>query len=386
MQRYNKAISIVLYGACFFSCFSQLPYFVTSGKTQMVCFPLWILAVVLLFMNCHFRINKNILMLFAPASTFFTLIMLYSLFNPSTKYWDSSLLYSFVISLFIFLVGTMGSNYCDNETLNKIYLSYISGTFIVSVAIFIDYFGFSYDLSSSMYGYASKNSFAQIILTAIVLLAVHIKPNKRIWLIVKWFVIAFEVFLMMYLRSRATIVGFIAIVMILTVSRNTHRALKYVVVGSGVVLIILLMTNNTFNTIVFNNILFAGRDANNLDALTSGRVTILTQFPELIEGHWIMGLGSIYYECFPLSAILQFGLFAGGILIIIANIPLFFSFRNTRLSQHWYMLMLIAVGYFIDSLFEGLTPFGAGIKCYFMWFMFGLLIARNEREMTEGIE
>ena len=54
----------------------------------------------------------------------------------------------------------------------------------------------------------------------------------------------------------------------------------------------------------------------------------------------------------------------------------------SRTSENWYILMVIAIGYLVDGIFEGLTPFGAGIKCYFMWFLFGLLIAR--RNYVEG--
>lgn len=56
------------------------------------------------------------------------------------------------------------------------------------------------------------------------------------------------------------------------------------------------MNENLFDMFV-GNIMFAGRNASSLDSLTSGRVSIVSEFPALIEGHWLTGIGSLYFEC-----------------------------------------------------------------------------------------
>lgn len=286
--------------------------------------------------------------------------------------------------MFIFLVGNMGGKYASDEVIEKICLSYIIGTVIVSVSVFIQYFGFGYDMSSSIYAYQSKNSFAQIVFTAIILLMIKFKPQRKIHTIIKWGLIAFEILLMAYLRSRATLVSFLVAVVILVLSRNTRKSLKALVTIACIALIFLMLTNEPINEVIFNDILFAGRDSSNLDELTSGRVTILQNFPELISGNWLFGIGSRYFECFYLSAILQFGLIGGIILIIISFVPAYYGVLLSRTSENWYILMVIAVGYLVDGIFEGLTPFGAGIKCYFMWFLFGLLISRSNHRNTKN--
>ena len=172
---------------------------------------------------------------------------------------------------------------------------------------------------------SSKNSFAQIVFTAIILLMVKFKPQKRMHTFIKWGLVAFEILLMVYLRSRATLVSFLVAVVIFVLSRNTRKSLKAIVTIACIALIFLMLTNETVSDTIFNNILFAGRDASNLDELTSGRVSILQNFPELISGNWLFGIGSRYFECFYLSAILQFGIVAGIVLIIISFIPAYYG-------------------------------------------------------------
>lgn len=384
MIQKNKLIEILLYGACLFSCLSQLPFFISGGMTQTVSFPLWIIAFLMLFLNSGWKIDRSILKLTIPSCFFVFFVLIASLFNSNASHMSSSLFYSFLISMFIFLVGNMGGKYASDEVIEKICLSYIVGTVIVSVSVFIQYFGFGYDMSSSIYAYQSKNSFAQIVFTAIILLMIKFKPQRKIHTIIKWGLIAFEILLMGYLRSRATLVSFLVAVVILVLSRNTRKSLKALVTIACIALIFLMLTNESINEVIFNDILFAGRDSSNLDELTSGRVTILQNFPELISGNWLFGIGSRYFECFYLSAILQFGLIGGIILIIISFVPAYYGVLLSRTSENWYILMVIAVGYLVDGIFEGLTPFGAGIKCYFMWFLFGLLISRSNHRNTKN--
>lgn len=377
MEKERKLVNIILYGACFFSCLSQLPIFVTGGMTQVVSFPLWIIAFLILFLKSGWKIDRSIIKLAVPSIIFVFLVLLASLLNNDFSYTSSSLFYSFLISVFIFFVGNMGGRYASDKVIEKIYFFYIAGTIIVSFNVFVQYFGFGYDMTSRVYAYQSKNSFAQIVFTAIILLMVKFKPKRRIQAIFKWGLVAFEILLMVYLRSRATLVSFLVVIAILVLSKNTRKSLKMLVVITCIALIFLMLSNDTLCDKIINNILFAGRDSSNLDDLTSGRVTILQNFPELISGNWLFGIGSMYFECFYLSAILQFGIVAGIVLIIISLVPAYYGVVLSRTSENWYILMLIAVGYLVDGIFEGITPFGAGIKCYFMWFLFGLLISRR---------
>ena len=143
-------------------------------------------------------------------------------------------------------------------------------------------------------------------------------------------------------------------------------------------LTLLTFFSESFFEILVNNILFAGRTAINLNNLTSGRVSILSSFPEKISGHWLLGIGSTYYECFPLSCILQFGVIAGNLVILVAYSPLLFCIKLDRREPIAAIFLMVSIGYIINSLFEGLAPVGPGVKCYYLWLMFGILMSKNQ--------
>lgn len=373
----NHLIEILLCGACLLSCLSQLPNFVVNGMTRTVSFPLWIISFFILIMNSQLKIDRNILKLAIPSGLFVLLVLMASFCKTDVSYLSSSLFYSFLISMFIFWIGNMGGKYISDKVIEKICLCYVIGTLVVSLFVFKQYFGFGYDLSSRIYGYASKNSFAQIVFTSIIILMVKFNTERKILFFIKWAIVAFEFILMAYLRSRATLVSFLISMVVLVFSKNTRKNLKVLVILGCIVLIFFILTDKLVKEMIVNNILFAGRESTNLDQLSSGRISIIQKFPELIKDNVLWGIGSEYFECFYLSAILQFGILAGAVLIIISMIPAYYSVHYACNSENWYILMLISVGYLVDGLFEGITPFGAGIKCFFMWFLFGILISNR---------
>ena len=377
MKTNIKLLEVMLFGACLLSCLSQLPFFVSTGMTQMVSFPFWVIAFLFLFLNSRGKISKSSLCLIIPAFIFISFILLAYIFNSSSTYFSSSLFYSYVISMFIFLIGNMAGKYTSEKMIKSIYWAYIVGTAIVSVSIFVQYFGFGYDLSSRIYAYGSKNSFAQIVFTAVVLLVISVKPRRKVHIVMKWGLVAFEILLMVYLRSRASLASLFVVVAIVLFSRSTRKSLKWFVVISAIILFVLVFANESLYETIFFNVILAGRDASNLDDLSSGRITILRSFPDIIKGSWFFGIGATYFECFYLSAILQFGILGGLVLIYISLVPAYYGICLSKNSENWYILMLISVGYLVNGLFEGLTPFGAGIKCYFLWLLFGLLISRK---------
>ena len=46
---------------------------------------------------------------------------------------------------------------------------------------------------------------------------------------------------------------------------------------------------------------------------------------------------------------------------------------------HLFLLLLVAVTYFIDAVFEMLAPFGPGVRCFYLWLIFGIILARGQK-------
>lgn len=306
----------------------------------------------------------------------FELLFIAGIFTKNS-YFNSSVLQGLILSIFIYCLGTFVGDKFTDKDLKFISLSYVISATLVALSIYIEYFSAGFDITSRQYAYASKNSISQIIFTAIVILMFIRFEKYKVFNLMKMIVIIFEVILLMLLKSRATIIGFAICLLYIILGKQFDRKMKYFLAMMIIVGVIALLVNDNLFEMFIGNIMFAGRNASNLDSLTSGRVSIITEFPALIRNHWLTGIGSLYFECFPLSCILQFGIITGTIILGVAYLPIFKCLKFNRKNIYCSIFILICVGYAINSLFEGLAPIGPGVKCYYMWLMYGILLARN---------
>ena len=373
-EKKNRGFMLLVALACFLSNISQLPFFVSAGMTQKLNMPMWIMLLLYIFLKKKIKVFYSTFKIFFAICSVFVLILLSSIVT-NNSYFNSSVLQSLILSLFIYCLGTFVGDQFSDKDLKIVSMSYVISATMVAVSIYVEYFAAGFDITSRQYAYASKNSISQIIFTAIVILMFIHFDKFRIFNLLK--IVIFEVILLMLLKSRATIVGFAICLLYIILGKQFNRKIKYLL--AVVVLIgtlVLLMNENLFDMFV-GNIMFAGRNASSLDSLTSGRVSIVSEFPALIEGHWLTGIGSLYFECFPLSCILQFGIITGSIIIGIAYLPIIKSLKFDRTNVYSSILVIVCIGYGINSIFEGLAPIGPGVKCYYMWLMYGILFARG---------
>ena len=369
-------VKYAVYLACILSNLSQLPYFVRNDMTQLIAFPGWIILALAVLFTGRVRISKSAINICFTAILFVVWCGFLWVFT-SHRYFSSSLMYAFFISLLVFVLGNVSADHLTKNNIRSLMILYTATTFLLTAAIFVQYFGLGYNLSTKLYAYSSKNSVSQIICSTILVLIVYFRPKKIVVKCLRIIILVFEIYVLILLRSRATLVGLILCAVFMALSKNIKQRTKIIILLIGMTTIVLLFTSAPFYNTVFNNILFAGRDVSDLNELSSGRVVMLGRFPQMIKGHWMDGIGSVYYESFPLSAILQFGLLGGLTLIGISLTPLISATKRRNVSTMWVLLFYVAVGYIVNGLFEGLTPFGPGIKCYFLWLLYGVLIKND---------
>ena len=375
-ERKNNTFVYLIAAACFFSNISQLPLFVSTGMTQKINTPIWIAVLLYIFLKKRIRIFYETFKVFYAIGIVVALV-LWSTIITNNSYFSSSVLQCLIISVFIYCLGTLVGGDFNEQDLKIICVSYAVSAALVSISIYVEYFMVGFDITSRQYAYASKNSISQIVFTTVVIFMLVRFEKVRIFNWIKNVLIIFEVVLLMMLKSRATIIGFLVCLLYIILGKQFNRKLRNLLVVIAIIIILALLFNeNLFNMIV-NNIMFAGRDASSLDSLTSGRISILSDFTMLIEGHWFTGVGALYYECFPLSCVLQFGVVTGIFIIGISYLPIIKGIRFDRSDIYFSILAIVCIGYGINSFFEGLAPIGPGVKCYLMWLMYGMLYARK---------
>lgn len=375
-RKENKMFIYLVALACFLSNISQLPLLVSAGMTQKLNMPIWIVLLLYLFLKKRIKIFYSTFKMIFAIGVVFILILLSSIFT-NNAYFSSSVLQCLLLSFFIYCLGTfVGGDFTDKD-LRFICLSYAVSATIVAISIYLEYFSVGFDITSRQYAYASKNSISQIIFTSIIILMFIRFEKVRMFNWFKILAIIFEVLLLMLLKSRATIIGFAICLLYIIIGKQFNRKLKYLLMTIVIIGTLTLLLNDSMFNMVVDNIMFAGRDASSLDSLTSGRVSILSEFPMLIDGHWLTGVGALYFECFPVSCILQFGVITGSIIIGISYIPIIKGIRFDRSDIYTSIFVIVCIGYGINSIFEGLAPIGPGVKCYFMWLMYGILCTRK---------
>lgn len=368
----NSRWGLFLAFICFLTNLTQLPYFVERGMTQRLAQILWVLVIALCIINRKLKIYRKLLWMLILSAVFAGLIVALSLVTQQ-NYIGTRIFYSFYLSLAIFLIGIFLNDSIKLKEFVVIYNSYIFSSYILAVDIWMRFLRGS-DLTTTVYAYGSKNSASLILFTGLVLMIFEWNLQGRVWSAIRWLMCISMIYILICLRSRAVFVCmFLLFTFILIQQRATLKRFKRVLVISVLVTLYLVFTNKNISDVVINGILFAGRDTGNLNDLTSSRLSEWISFPKLFSQYFWIGAGRYKIESFPLSVLVQYGFLGGIFLICCALWPVVFSVRQIRYSEKWITLLLISASYFVNGLFEEVAPFGPGVKCYFLWLLFGLM-------------
>jgi len=279
------------------------------------------------------------------------------------------------ISIVVFICGNALGNKLNEDDVEVILRWYVLGAILMGTVYFVQNLATGFNLTSRIYNNVSfnKNSAAQLISSAICILILGVNRNRtkkntfiRIALIVYLSIV------LLLFRSRSCILCFAFSILVMLLSKYTSRKVKKWIYAILFIAAIVLIFNSGLRETLIKQVLFANRDATSLDNLTSGRIAIYSSFWDLVRGHELAGNGALYYECFYLSAIVQFGfpvgLYLWGFVIHALN-------NIKKIHEHFnygWLLMILALSYSLNGVFEGLPPFGPGTKNFLLWLLFGI--------------
>lgn len=363
---------------CFVTNISQMPYLVESSLTRYVSIPVWIVLAGICAIMHHFIYLHNIRGILTIFTLFVVYLLIASILNGN--FWNSALPYPMALSMFVLMIGTMAGRFLNLDDVKKICTAYALSGVIVCINVFFTYI-YGNSLMGSTYLYASKNSISQILLTtwAVILL---LKFNGRGGWKKAFYIACFAMltWTMIGLKSRATLIGIpVAVIWIIWHGKLNKRTRNIVLLL--LIAFILLMMNDSIFDFFINQIVYGGRKASSLYALSSGRSEEWTNFLSDWQPNWLLGQGRMKRESLVLTALLEFGLLGGSLILVLAVYPFFWGIRNLSREHPYFLLFtVLALIYIVNGIFEQLAPFGPGVKCYFLWFMMGLLctIRKNE--------
>ena len=370
VQRKYSSNGILLAIIFLITVISQYPSFVEKGQSSIISTIVWSIYAIYFLIVSKNKIPRFIIF---PLLFGIFLYIVSVLFHVICGYgYFVKILRNLLLSIFILFCGCLSSDFISLDDIKLSNYSYVISTLVVSINIYLRFF-LHKSLSGRIYLYASKNSISLIVLTAIIILLIYypnLKNNRD--RIIHISLIVFFLYFSLILKCR-TVIFTIPVVFIINFVFYSKKVFsnRALILLLCAIAIILLSSNYILN-IFFQDIIYAGRGTT-LAESTSGRVEEWKYFLYEMKGKWLMGDGYSKRESLILTAIMQYGIFVGLLIIFYSWWPLKYLL-STKIykGEQGFCLTLIAVAYIMNSLGEQLSPFGPGARCFYLWFMFGI--------------
>lgn len=366
---YEKGIVL----ACILCNISQIPELMQNRVVSIGYTVCWVLLAVLLFFNNRL-INIR----------YFLLPVIFDLFCVIGSllwggYLNSNLFRPINLCTFILLIGTWAGEYLDYGSLKNISQAYIASALLVAINLYLNLFR-GVDWANTGYLYGSKNSAGQIFLVASILLIIFFWKKK---IIVSSILIVFFASLIFMMKSRASIITLLIAIVYLVVGglkKSSHKMIGVLIIG---IVIVSVLQNDSLYDLFINEIMLNNRDVSDITAVTSNRDEHLERFIKLFPTYCLWGNGGAYLESFPLAALLSYGVMGGIPILLYSLFPLWVAIKNVKIEQYRiFCIVIIALNLimWINGIFEEQSPFGPGVKCFYLWLVTGLFLGYKRRK------
>ena len=345
----------------------------------------WLMVLAECLITCKIRLKKVAITYVGLGILFIAVTALFELFS-SNHYLSSGVVYAILVALLVFICGVLLGDKLNEEDVEVICRWYTLGAVLLAIILVINTGG-DFGLQNRMYAGINKNSVGQILSSAATILMIGISSKKgRNNTVIRIVLSVLLIVVLFLIRSRTCILCFAISVLVMLLSRYTNKRVKRWVITALIILFAVIISNDTFRNILVTNILLANRDTTSLDAITSGRISIYSQFFSLMRGNELIGNGAQYYESFYLSVIVQFGYPLGLFLWYYVFYMLKQIRRMNRYLSYGWLLVIISISYSLNGVFEGLPPYGPGTKNFLLWLLFGLAITQVDysKQNNEG--
>lgn len=365
----NQLISFFLPLACIVSNISQVPALFGNGLVSGLYTLLWVsLAGIVAIKKPLFKISWIIWPLL------FDVFCVLMHFVNGRGYTDSNLFRPVNLCAFVLVVGAMAGQFLSDDTYRKTNSAFVLSTFVVAVYIYLNYFRGANWAGSGVYLYTSKNSAGQILLVAAVIMWIEMYDIHKMLATIG---ILFMVALIFMMKSRATLVSLIIVVLYLAFIHNHRFSKKIGYLLLGVIAVMIVLSNQQLYHVVVENVLLRNKDINDITGVLSDRNLQLQSFIIRFPQYAAIGTGGSYLESFPLAVLLSYGVIGSIPVLVFSIMPMIISLRDVHhpvLGKKATIVMCLNIMMWVNGVFEEQSPFGPGVKCYFLWLMLGLYI------------
>lgn len=369
--------SLLFFLAVFASLLSQLPLVLSSGVDGYFKL-VWLAPLGYAILKNANLFGSNTLRFFY---LFFIIFFLYCFCLDSFIYSEKGYMgqdcYNIAVAFMVMTVSFVYWYQLKEED-KKTVLIYISrgifiGIIVLSLVVYLDYLRGA-DLRGRLYIFQEKNSMGQILLSGLYIGLSLSFPKNRIFQIIYCIIGLIVIFIIFALKSRATLVGIgFLIIYYIIFYNNKKMRMIFTVLLAGIIIYGFIFSS--WGEFVYDNFILAGRSANDINDLSSGRFGIIERKLGWVENDFI-GIGNTYLDCFPLAIFVQYGIIGCliiGIFLLWLTIKLFKLNREKKLYETTVVLYLV---FMVNCFFEAYPPFGPGVKCFMLWLFIGFSLSQ----------
>ena len=370
LQYNSDNINKWVYFICFISVFTQIPTINTGGLSRIV----WLVFFVYVVKISNFSIPLSSI-LFFPIGFDVYGVLKQIIFGQEVQV-NSGAMTNINMSIFIFIVGMMIGQFFTKKMFVAITKSYIISTLFVSVVVWFTAIR-GRVLSAGGYLYGAKNSFASIMLCELVIIVIMKEDFFKglIGKILYYFLVIYNIYMLLYLKSRTTLVSAMILVFLYILFSNTKMSNKIIIFAIIIAVAIFIAKNEMAYDFVVNNILLKGKEADDINGITSGRMSQIDIFKMHFPEHPWVGGGYYFIESFPIASLLTFGICGSIFLFAFALSPLIIGITcliRTKNDKMALVLIATSISLIVNGFGEAAVPFGPGVKCFLMWLLAGI--------------
>jgi len=370
----------------FLTLISQTPYLKQTGASEILVL-VWLFPLPIVFFK-KLNGNKAIRSIFSIYFLWLLSIILLSGFSDFNYVFATSwTLRGFSMAVFLVFMGFYYGQLIEESTFIKIlvWASLIAAP-IICVNLYFNSFT-NYDIQSREYAYIGKNSISQILLSCFIMITFLYRPVNKVTLAIKFGILGLIIIIMLFVKSRASILGYGIIVFVLLFVAKDKEFKRYTAIFLVLAAMFAFIRPDLVE-ILFYSILLGGRDVNDINDISSGRMGIMDNAIPSFLNHIFLGSGekAPFVESFPISILIQYGILVGTFIFFFLVKPVgFFIKKCTWKNPLDLCFGLLILTYYFNSIFEQQAPLGPGTKCFMLWFIFGVLLFKRSSKKRDLI-
>ncbi|MCH5278295.1 MAG: O-antigen ligase family protein [Christensenellaceae bacterium] len=353
---------------------SQLESLRQSFRPLMYVMWFFLIGLGLIRNNKGVRITRTT-KIFAIFYLLFFVFCLLATLITKRDYLSGSYLGTMIIPLAVSICMGIYSSDLSYEDILSLCKTFVIIALIYGIYVNAQYFpSYSSWLIQRRYIFASKNSAAQIWSVAL-FLSFFMPKLTKVKRSCLWYIICvYFVFICALSQGRTALLGITICSVIYVIVSSKHK-IRWSIITC--VIVVAALTQPEIRQFLDQALLITRYSGQGVNAFSSGRVNGYLKAIESILTYPFAGVGSYYIDCSYLMILAETGIIGFAIIetIWISRVVTNFRWKVKNNKSNWKKLVfLITIFYIVESILEGLPPFGPGVSSFMFWILCGATV------------